>query len=233
MERSLIAKSGQSELAQSLAQAMQSRMLALGLNAETLGAAIGRDASTIRAHMRGGNKPFFSDMLALDDYFAALGQSGLIDELRGRRPAPAWGAENLVLKPAVLPPPARQLLALQGALRDAGRSYQRILRERGLDRHVHVLATADGAIRPIYFGDAMPSKIDPSVVGRDVRGLADAAYGRFIHGHGHERLLGQGAAVHRITSPGLSYYRASVPVAGLFLISFTWAVDAPKAFVLR
>ncbi|MFN3883287.1 MAG: hypothetical protein ACK4Q4_00835 [Rhodocyclaceae bacterium] len=219
------------DLAARFKAALDHRLSLAGLELQHVAKAVGRDPSTLRAHRRGANKLFYLDMEAYDDYFAAIGLPGLIDDVRSQR---SWVPSPEPLSAAQGFEPARRLMQRLDGLRQAGEAHiEEYLAEHGLLPYAHILMRADAAIRTGHFGSKMASAsaLDPSIRGRDVRSLSDRAYGQFLHRHVHELLQAGGPVVHRIVAPMMTYRRLGVPV-GNTLVAVSFDIEMAGAYRL-
>lgn len=192
---------------------------------------LGMDITTLGAKRRGKNKIFFEEIEAADEYFAALGSPGLVDEVRQAR---RWLSQPIDLAGAKLPAPARKLLEAAPGLREAGANIHEFLAERGLLKHVHIMVRADEAIRTTHCGGSMASadNLDRSILGRDVRSLSDRPYGQFLHSQVSELIQMGRPDLRRISSPIMRYTRLGV-VAGEVFIGCSFDIEVSRKYVLR
>lgn len=186
--------------------------------------AIGRDSTTVAAHLSGANRFSFADVMAWDTMFAEAGAPGFALELAlrlgsGLGSVHRWETEALPLTE----PDAdlRRVLDLAEGLRlcPVDRVFEFLSERRSLER-VHILMLEDEAVRILHSGRDIPVKVAPELIGRDLRDMKDAGYGRLLH----SQMLGiaakGGPALHRVHSEAVEYRRLAVPVGGKFII--TW-----------
>lgn len=219
------------DLAARFKAAFEHRVALAGVAEQEIAKAVGRDASTLRAHKRGGNRFFYLDMEAYDAYFAAIGLPGLMDDVRAQR---SWVPVEEPLAAGQASEPARRLLECMGGLRQAEAAIEEFLAEKGLLAYAHIMVAADGAIRTTRFGSKMPSvsSLDPAIRGRDVRNLSDRAYGQFLHRQVHEILQRGEPVIHRICAPAMTYRRLGVPV-GNSLVAVSFDISTIDGYRLR
>lgn len=182
-----------------------------GLQLEIIAEGIGRTDRYLRKLLEGKGKrgPSFHDVEALDDFFAALGQPGLIEELRlvpGN-----WKVSTLPLD-AVLP---SDLLILIEGLRDTSLAPSDFIREKGLADHVHLLELDEqDCLRFRHLGRSIPLKLGPEVLEKDLRLLSDPNFAKVLY----RQMLAVAAAgrpmLNRLESPNVSFNRLAVPVEG-------------------
>ncbi|WP_341893901.1 hypothetical protein [Ferrovibrio terrae] len=210
--------------------AFDHRVSLAGLDQKDVAAAIKKHPSTLRAHRAGENPMSYLDLEAYDDYFAAIGQPGLIDDVRQQR---NWTAYAEQLQSVSEYGPAQRLMECAPGLRSAGGAIEEFLAEQGLLPYVHIMVAADGAVRTSAIGSKMPTAraLDPSIKMRDVRNLSDRAYGQFLHRQVHELLQDGRDVVQHISAPSMSYYRLGVPV-GNFLVAVTFGAQVIPSYKL-
>lgn len=218
-------------LSERLKAAMDIRLAAAGLSLKAFAAKSGQDDRKLRAWRSGEYSPGYAEIEGIDQSFAALGQPGLVQDMMAQL---SWKCRQLRIDPAKLPPIARKLYDCARELRQAD-NIEDFLGRAGLLEHVHImLLTDDDRVCMTRRGSKMPtaSQIHRSVFGRDIRELEPKGYGLEIHPHIREVLQQGRPALHRITAPGMDYYRLGVPV-DQFFVGDSFAIDVSEAFELR
>ena len=209
-----------SSVVQNLRDAVGTRLKQLGLTMGNLANGIGRDESTLRAWMRGANRVAFEDVLALDSYFADLGQDGLLEELRPYPQRGYWRAEEEPLA-AIGGDEEQRLLQRLLALPNAPHAPLSMLAGAELLDKCLLYFRLDGSVYPIHKGSQCPPPFSELDTGLDLRRHSDSGLGNLLHrcllaqlqdGDKQPRLL-------RLISPHSSCRQVSLLLNESFLVS--------------
>lgn len=185
---------------------------------------IGRDVSTVTAHLAGENRFSFADVMAWDGFFAGSGAPGFALELALRLGSGLGVGRHWETQAIPIAEPdadLRAVMEMAEGLRAApvDRVFDFLCEHRALQR-VHMLLVEDEGVRILHCGADIPVKVAPDLIGRDLRDMKDAGYGRLLH----SQMLGIASvgsiALHRLRSEAVEYRRLSVPVGGRFIV--TW-----------
>jgi len=208
-------------VAEKLRNGVQERCTTLGLSLALLAQSIDRDATTLRAWLRGVNRITLDDAILLDRFFARHSLPGLLEELRPEpSEGPVWRSEELPLTSV----PA-SLNGIAQGLRAAAAAVTNFLNQHNLLEQTTLFLRVDDAVLPVHAGNKLPVRFGADAFGRDVRHLSDPAFGALIYRQTRELLQRDRAMVHRISSAQGSYRRLAVPVNNRFMVALPYDIE--------
>lgn len=183
---------------------------ALDVPLSVIAASIGKTERTIRLWLEGKGKagPSFQDIEAIDGVFSALGLDGFQDSIRLK--SRIWQVQALHASAAAALP-EYELLAL--GLRQTSLDPLEYLRQKGLDEKVHILELDEGDhLRIRHIGRAIPLKLGPEVLHKDLRELSDPEFGCILHRQMMAIAASGRDVFHQLVSERVTYSRMAMPL---------------------